>query len=217
MLETKEDSSLKNTSMFWISDLMLLWSSHLHTMNDNIILCWLRMMWDMPCWTKSDHTLPMRMTHMQWHISWSIIYYLSVCNNNISPALNHTSSAGDDAMPPTAGAQELQAKAAAGAPQQPQEPRKPSSRQNAWQWRGAEPFNEMSPPFPTIQKKLAKKGWKLQPKGWNEHSRKNDRPIVPQSRALLPGIFLKSKVERWPGDVKQEATKIQKNKKCPKG
>jgi len=34
-------------------------------------------------------------------------------------------------MPPTAGAQELQAKAAAGAPQQPQEPRKPSSRQNA--------------------------------------------------------------------------------------
>ena len=160
MLETKEDSSLKNTSMFWISDLMLLWSSRIHTMNDNIILCWLRMMWDMPCWTKSDHTLPMRMTYMQWHISWSIIYYLSVCNNNINPALNHTSSAGDDAMPPTAGAQELQAKAAAGAPQQPQEPRKPSSRQNAWQWQGAEPFNEMSPPFPTIQKKTRKEGLK---------------------------------------------------------
>ena len=72
-------------------------------------------------------------------------------------------------------------------------------------------------PSPPSKKKLAKKGWKLQPKGLNEHSRKNDRPIVPQSRALLPGIFLKSKVERWPGDVKQKATKIQKNKKCPKG
>jgi hypothetical protein len=72
-------------------------------------------------------------------------------------------------------------------------------------------FNDKNPPFPTLPKKNSRrKVGSCNPKvEINIPGKTTDQWRLNCARALLPGI-LRSKVERWPGDVKQEATKIQK-------
>jgi hypothetical protein len=79
-------------------------------------------------------------------------------------------------------------------------------------------FNDKNPPFPTLPKKNSRrKVGSCNPKvEINIPGKTTDQWRLNCARALLPGI-LRLEVQRWPGDVRQEAPKMQKkNRKMSK-